>query len=401
MTVMFTACSDNSDKEGEEPGEEVLPPVEEVVEEFIEPDLTGMQTNVFDIAKAMNVGINIGNTLEAIGGENAWGNPNITPELMKAVKEAGFGAVRLPVAWDIHAEDGVIDAEWMKRVKEVVDYAMAEGLYVIINAHWDGGWLENSIPNGYSEAVNVKQSDYWKQIALTFRNYDEHLIFAGCNEPNVDNAAQMMTLKKYEQTFVDAVRSTGGRNHYRVLVIQGPSTDIDKTETLFGAMPSDVVAGRLMAEVHYYTPYQFCLMEEDASWGKCFYFWGDSNKAAAQKLGMLSRWTSTYGGEAYLKTEMAKMTKKFVNKGVPVILGEFCAMMERTKELAGNEEALTLNRKSIGDFNETVAREAKKAGLVPFLWDTGSGIDRNTGAILKDNLIPAVLAGAAAGNYPF
>lgn len=98
---------------------------------------------------------------------------------------------------------------------------MQNGLYAILNIHWDGGWLENDIPNGYSEEVNNKQKVLWTQIATYFRDYDEHLLFAGCNEPNVEDEDDMATLLKYEQTFVDAVRATGGKNVYRNLIVQG------------------------------------------------------------------------------------------------------------------------------------------------------------------------------------
>lgn len=367
---------------------------------YIPPDSTGMQTDVFALARRMDTGFNIGNTLECPGGENAWGNPDITPELLRAVRDAGFGAVRLPVAWNDHATDGIIDVRWLDRVRQVVDYAMDAGLIAIINCHWDGGWLENSIPNGYSAKVDALQRSYWHQIAVRFRDYDERLIFAGCNEPNVDNATQMKTLARYEQTFVDAVRATGGRNSYRVLAIQGPSTDINKTVSYFSAMPKDVVEGRLMAEVHYYDPYQFTLMGVDESWGKCFYFWGDANKAAATKLGMSDRW-STWGGDSDLRKQMAKMKTKFVDKGIPVILGEYGALMERDKELAGNPEAMELNRKSIADFHESVAREAKKAGIVAFLWDTGAAIDRRTCELKSETLVPAVLRGASSASFPY
>jgi hypothetical protein len=84
----------------------------------------------------------------------------------------------------------------------------------------------------------------------------------------------MAVLNSYHQTFIDAVRSTGGKNAYRNLIIQGPATDIEKTNKLMTTLPTDKLANRLMVEVHYYTPYQFCLMEKDADWGKMFYYWG-------------------------------------------------------------------------------------------------------------------------------
>jgi endoglucanase len=112
-------------------------------------------------------------------------------------------------------------------------------MYVLLNIHWDGGWLDNNINTLKQDSVNAKQKALWEQIATTMRDFDEHLMFASANEPPVDNAAQMAILATYHQTFVNAVRSTGGKNSYRVLVVQGPSTDIDKTNDLMTALPQD------------------------------------------------------------------------------------------------------------------------------------------------------------------
>ena len=109
-------------------------------------------------------------------------------------------------------------------------------MYAIVNIHWDGGWLENNCTADKQEANNKKQKALWTQIANKLNVYDEHLLFAGCNEPNVENTAQMAVLKSYEQTFIDAVRATGGNNAVRNLIVQGPSTDIGKTDNLFGDM---------------------------------------------------------------------------------------------------------------------------------------------------------------------
>ena len=115
-------------------------------------------------------------------------------------------------------------------------------MYVILNIHWDGGWLENNCTQDKEEEVNARQEAFWEQIATTMRDFDEHLLFASANEPNVDNATQMAVLESYHQTFIDAVRSTGGKNSYRVLVVQGPSTDIEKTNQLMTTLPTDEVA---------------------------------------------------------------------------------------------------------------------------------------------------------------
>lgn len=130
-----------------------------------------------DVAGRINVGWNIGNSLEATGGETAWGNPLISQQLINSVKAAGFNAVRIPVAWDGHANQstGQIDPAWLARVKQVVDYAIGNDMFVILNIHWDGGWLEEHPLFSFQVAVNQKQQAYWTQIANFFKSYDERL----------------------------------------------------------------------------------------------------------------------------------------------------------------------------------------------------------------------------------
>src|SRR6185295_12256265 len=136
-----------------------------------------------DVARQIGTGWNIGNSLEATGGETAWGNPLITQQLVDSVKAAGFNAVRIPCAWDGHANQTtlVIDPVWLARVKQVVDYAIGNGMYVILNGHWDGGWLEEHPLFSFQTAVNAKQQAYWTQIANQFKTYNERLLFAGTN----------------------------------------------------------------------------------------------------------------------------------------------------------------------------------------------------------------------------
>ena len=160
-----------------------------------------------------NLWMEPGKYIRAANGEGTWNNPQATQELINAVAAAGFNTVRIPVSWDSHANQATyeIDPAWLARVKEVVDYCYAANMHVLINCHWDDGWLEEQhYGNTVDPIINAKQDAYWTQIAGTFVNYDDHLLFAGCNESIADTAAEMSTLLVYEQTFVDAVRAAGG-----------------------------------------------------------------------------------------------------------------------------------------------------------------------------------------------
>jgi endoglucanase len=341
------------------------------------------------IANKMKIGWNLGNTLEAICGEAAWGGAITTQALIDSVKAAGFKSVRLPCAWFCHSDTNTseIDEAWLARVKEVVDYCINDSLYVIINIHWDKGWLEKRVNAANQEQVNERQYAYWTQIANKFKNYDEHLLFASANEPDVEDAAGMSVLLTYHQTFIDAVRATGGNNSTRTLVIQGPSTDIDKTNNLMNTMPTDPIADRLMVEVHYYTPYQFTLMPEDASWGKMFYYWGKDYHSETDVIR-----NATWGEESDVEKYFGLMKTKFVDKGIPVIIGEYCVGKRNLSP--PSDQALHIASREY--YYRYITGSAIRHGLIPFYWDTNMGLfNRSTGAILDRGAIDAILQGAA------
>ena len=361
----------------------------------IAPDSSGMSSSASGLAAKIKVGWNIGNSLEATGGETSWGNPLVTKELIQLVKQNGFNAIRIPCSWNQFLEDSAtakIKSSWLNRVRQVVQYCVDNDMFVILNIHWDGGWLENNVTPEKQTDVNAKQKAFWEQIATHFRDFDEHLIFAGANEPNVENAAQMAVLKTYTQTFIDAVRSTGGRNSYRVLVVQGPSTDIEKTNNLMTSLPNDKIANKMMVEIHYYTPYQFCLMPKDANWGKAFYYWGRDYHSTTDP----DR-NASWGEEAQLDGLMESMKSKFVDKGIPVILGEY-AVIRRTF-LTG--KALDLHLASRAYFLKYMTRQAKVNGLLPFYWDAGNMgenasalFDRKNNKVYDQQAIDAIMEGA-------
>jgi endoglucanase len=353
----------------------------------IPADATGMSSTATELAKKIKLGLNIGNTMEATGGETGWGNPLITNDLIKAIKQNGFNAIRLPVAWNQYADQtsSIIRNSWLTRVKQVVQYCVDNNMYVIVNIHWDGGWLENNCTEAKKVENNAKQKAFWEQIAVTLRDYDEHVLFASANEPNVKDATQMSVLLSYHQTFIDAVRSTGGKNAYRVVIVQGPSTDIETTDKLMTTLPTDKVANRMMAEVHYYTPWNFCGMDKDESYGKMFYYWGAGNHSTTDT----SR-NPTWGEEATVDANFALMKKQFVDKGIPVIIGEFGATA-RTN-LTG--DALKLHLASRAYYFKYVTKQAIANGFLPFFWDTGGLINRTNYSVTDQQALDGLIQGA-------
>ncbi|WP_264535452.1 glycoside hydrolase family 5 protein [Flavobacterium sp. N1736] len=345
----------------------------------IAADANGMSSTAAQLAAKIKLGWNIGNTLEATGGETAWGNPKVTKALIDAVKANGFNAIRIPCSWNQYLENSAtakIKTDWLNRVKEVVQYCVDNDMYVVVNIHWDGGWLENNITEAKKVENNAKQKAFWEQIATQLRGFDEHVLFASANEPAVEDAVQMAVLTSYHQTFIDAVRSTGGKNAYRVLVVQGPTTDIEKTNKLMLTLPTDKIANKMMVEVHYYAPWNFAGLTKDETWGKMFYYWGANYHSTTD-----TERNASWGEEADLEKNFKLMKAQFVDKGIPVLLGEFGAIRRTT--LTG--DALTLHLASRAYYLKTVVKQAKANGLLPFYWDEGSLNDKGFGIFNRAN----------------
>lgn len=370
----------------------------------------GFELSATEIAAQMGIGWNLGNTLEAgnnahnftnkggLGAETAWQSTKTTQETIDYIKSLGFKSIRIPCAWVMghisNANDYTIDTAWLNRVKEVVDYCIRAGLYVVINDHWDGGWLEEHIKDTDNNAIARNKAilhALWTQIATEFRDYDEHLLFAGLNEPNAETQSATNNLIAYEQTFIDAVRATGGNNERRILVLQGPSTNIEHTDKFYNNMPTDPsgVADRLMMEIHYYNPWQFWGMEKDESWGKVFYYWGEGNHVSGSQHN--PNWDCEEGNMEYL---LRLMKTKFVDKGIPVIIGEFGA---NWRTITGQGESQEKHNASIKTHYKTLCQLALEMGMVPMVWDTNycnrpsmTIVNRNTRSVYNTYMMEGI-----------
>ena len=354
---------------------------------FLKGSVFGQLLPATDIASKMKIGWNLGNSLDAICSETAWGGPFTTQRLIDSVKAAGFTSVRIPCAWFCHSDtlNSVIDKDWMNRVKQVVDYCINDSLYVVLNMHWDNGWLENRVNKLNQQEINGRLEKYWTQIANKFKNYNEHLLFAGANEPEVKDTIGMSVLLSYYQTFINTVRATGGNNSSRTLIIQGPETNVEKTDKWMNELPIDKIEKRLMVEVHYYTPFQFCLMENNAYWGKLFYYWGKDYHSKTD-----TAHNATWGEESEMDEDFQSMKRKFVDKGIPVIIGEFGAYKRKLPK-GSNQK---LHEASVEYFQTYLVKSAINKGLVPFYWDINMGLfNRRTCKVLDKNILQAIMNG--------
>lgn len=362
--------------------------VKQAGRDVLPADKTGMASDAAALAKKIILGWNLGNVMECTpGGESAWGSPKASKALIDAVKSAGFNAVRIPCAWDQYIENAdtyQIKAAWLARVKEVVDYCLDNDMYAILNIHWDNGWLENNPTYDKQESVNKKQAALWRQIAAYFNDYDEHLLFAGTNEVhvgyNAPSAENLEVQLSFNQTFVDAVRATGGKNVYRNLIVQSYNTNAQYAIDYL-TMPKDDTQNRLMAEIHFYDPWDFAGTDE-------IKYWGEAYRASG---------ISSWGQEDSVDDIFGKLKSAFVDKGYPVILGEYGANRHSATDAKMIE--------SRAYYLKYVTAAAKKNGLVPFYWDNGGlengedqfGIfNRKDNTVFDQPAINALMEGAKA-----
>ncbi|MBN1577414.1 MAG: glycoside hydrolase family 5 protein [Chitinispirillaceae bacterium] len=368
----------------------LLPVLLRAQPETIAPDQSDMSSHpAATFVKGMRVGWNVGNSLEAVDNgsgsyipnETAWGNPKITQQLIDSVKAAGFNAIRLPVAWSLFSDASTwtIRKERLDRAEEVVNYALKRDLYVIMNEHWDGGWLQPT--NAAKDTATKRLAAIWKQVAIRFRDYGDHLVFAGTNEVMKDGdygtpTSEYVSVQNgYNQSFVNAVRATGGRNAFRYLVVQAFNTNIDHAISFF-KMPSDQTKDRLILEVHFYDPWEFTIDGNNTTVTQ----WG-ANGNPSKKVS----WDSD---ESHIDAQFAKMKNSFLNKGIPVILGEYAAMLKNTSDNPPFRLA----------WDKYVTDAAVKAGMIPFYWDPGflstnsSGLfERSTGKQEFPEVIAAIV----------
>jgi fibronectin type 3 domain-containing protein len=289
----------------------------------------------------------------------------------------------MPCAWDFNADDTTyqINPAYMAEVKQAVDWAIAAGLHVKLNIHWDGGWMENNIGETVDPVINAKLQSYWTQIATTFAGYDNRLLFAAANEPNVHSPAEMNTLMAYYQTFINTVRGVGGNNTDRWLVLQGGGDT-----AWFTTLPPDPTPGRLMVEYHCYSPSQFAILSEDANWGIAKYFWGP----AYHYDGDPTR-NCVAPEEGAIDSGFQQLKEQYVDKGIPVLIGEFGVAGKPTT----GEAALYSSASSLY-WLKYVVDSAHAHGLSPFNWSTPSSLfEYSTGAITNPDAVSVLTGGIA------
>ena len=363
-----------------------------------------MPDNAIEMTRRMGNGINLGNTMEACNGgalggntsddpqfyETMWGQPVTTPDMLRGMKDAGFDTIRIPVAWMTNAThlpegDWTISEAYLNRVKEIVDYALAANMIVIVNDHWDGGWwgMFGSDTEATRSLAMEAYRGMWKQLAEAFADYDWRLVFESANEElgarfdensplycqdsiahTMPDSQRYALTNEINQAFVDTVRACGGHNADRFLLIAGFGTNIDRTFDSRFRMPRDSAENRLMVSVHFYDPWSYC---------------GASSAKGATLWGKKKDYESMYA-------TLSKM-KKFTSAGYGVVIGEYGA-------LTGSDGIMKTNAPA---YHKAFLDCCDALDMTSCLWDCSGFFVRRQGRIVEEDMA-AVYTGRNAAS---
>lgn len=348
FTLNGTACGEDTGESSEEP----TGPAEEPSEPSEEP--TDPAQSAEEVVAAMQPGWNLGNTFDATGAdETAWGNPRVTEALLENIKAQGFNSIRIPVTWGQHqgpAPNHEIDAAHLARVKEVVDWALADGFYVMINIHHDSWQWINTMPTNH-DAVLARYRALWTQVAETFRDAGPRLVFESVNEPQFTgsngDAHNAELLDELNTEFHEIVRGSGGGNATRLLILPTLHTSadqarLDELTATFHALDDP----NLAATVHFYGYWPFSV---NVAGGTRF-----DGTAQQDLVDMFDRVHDT-----------------FVANGIPVIIGEY-GLLGFDRHTGTVEQGEKLK------FFESFGHHARINDITTMLWDNGQHFGRTS-----------------------
>lgn len=323
--------------------------------------------SAWELVKEMKYGWNLGNTLDAtgnngLGNETAWQGTLTSKQMYDLLAKDGFNVARIPVTWDSHMDkDYKVDAEWMARVHEIVDYAIDNGMFVILNTHHEE-WYFPTEEN--KEQDKEQLGALWKQIAEEFKNYDEHLIFEGLNEPRLRKTGKEWTggdkasraiVAEYEKVFYDTVRASGGNNAKRILMMTGYAASSSKSCLKEVYLPEG--DDKLIVSAHAYLPYSFALD---------------------------TKGTAEYDPKnSEIKNLFNTLNELFISKQIPVIIGEYGSMNKAKDDGTDN---LQDRVQCVTDY----LTAAKALGIPCIWWDNNAifGNGENFGLMDRDPMGP-------------
>jgi len=312
------------------------------------PTQRALAASPTDTVAAMQPSWNLGNTLDAIPDETSWGNPAATKALFDTIRSQGFRSVRIPVTWTDHQSSSApytIDATWMNRVKQVVDWALADGLYVVLNVHHDSWQWVATMPTDHDNVL-ARFKATWTQIAAKFKDSPQSLLLESNNEPQFNNTTDAQGIQYNDElntAFHSVVRQSGGNNATRLLVL--PTLHTNSGQVFLDALAANMKSlndSNLVVTVHYYGYYPFSV-----------------NVAGGTQFDATSQQDMT--------DNFARLRATFTSKGIPVYLGEYGLLA-----YPDSNHPSRIERGEALKYFEQFGYEARAARVTTALWDPGT-----------------------------
>lgn len=332
----------------------------------LENNQTCTTRTAFSITDEMGVGWNLGNTLDAFGGETNWGNPLTTKAMIDTVKNAGFNTLRIPVTWDdfLSGSEYTIAKERMDRVEEVVNYGLSNNMIVIVNIHHNSGWVAPSTANetnATDHAVKI-----WKQISARFKDYDHRVVFETLNEPRVGEdwwgvQEYFTVLNRINMEILKEIRASGGKNSRRLVMIPGYVAGANDHQINAISVPNDKM---IAISTHAYFPFNFALEQTG---------------------------TALFTNTKDIDDVFNRLRNKFILNNIPVVMGEWAST----------------DKSNLGErvrHAEYYVRAGKNARIPTVWWDNGNTnlnssdvmglLDRRNLTWVHPEILAAIINGA-------
>ena len=330
------------------------------------------QTSPEELVDLMGRGINMGNVLSAPT-EGNWAHA-VYEDYFVQLSEAGFTNVRIPVDfysggflnadyslngsqrssiniddcdnnscfssnvntasnYNGSLEDYQVNEEYLDRVQQIVDWAIAHDIIVILDFHGNNlkqqfiYTFQNELINGvnyYTSPSSAKRladinrfKALWRDIANRFKDYSTNsLVFDLINEPYFSVSANEMN--DLNLNLIEIIRASGSNNLTRGIVINGGGAS--SWQVPF-EISSDVLSSDdyLIATFHYYQPFNFTASSREQY--NNFVFSDAQKDLITERFSQLKTWSE--------------------NNDIPVYLGEFGA---------DNENGVNYFEGSVGEF---------------------------------------------------
>jgi hypothetical protein len=241
--------------------------------------------------------------------ETFWCETKTDKELIQTLKNKGFNAIRISFDVSNHLnKEGIIDSLWLDRLKEIVDYCVDLDVYCLIDIVETYGLFADKL----NDSILNKFKSLWIQVATLFKDYDDKLIFSPFNELRnssgewiISNDIFLENMNHLYQIFVDTIRSTGGNNQWRNLMLTTYAAGVNDDILNDFKIPNDSTFNHLLVECHVYHPVNFTFNEINLGSTDFVYEWGSKKDK------------NSLNDIFYMISDFMKKTK------LPVIIGEF------------------------------------------------------------------------------